>query len=563
MKRVHKILMIGSLILFGIPLSACTNLNQKIQNNISIKKASYNESSNLVDDSELSNNIRDSQENGMSYTNGVYTMTYTGGWLHSRTLRISPLIDQEEILYNGEVTDTKTLDVYYSATLKWNNSKSGRTAGIIIGRTALSNGENVYISADIVPYDKQVALYYYKKSGVEGDQYYKVPISGVAIADNFTYKLEVKRIDGVLSILINNKNIISLSSYSNDPNESTDPTFVETIDVNKIIPAIGVDFCDIDCELKDLTMQYSKPGSYDKVVYQYDELNEARESTNENIVELDELKMSANKRNSEPNGFSFSNGVAKMEYTGGWLRAANLFNNKYFNSNQLILNDDTLISTKGVNTYYKANFKVQRQDSDRVLGLIVGKTTCMNQTVYISVNVCPKNQYIGLYFFTSNPYDFTKQIVANFKIDNNVEYNFEVLIYNNRLMAFIDGKRYLDITSYDVSAYLHDEIQAHIEISSLTPTFGTNFMDIDAEIYNFEMKYLRDYKGIKYFEEPKYPTKDDDYTYNTEVPEFVVNRIDTAEFLDSMVVLYSGAILLIISVVAIVVFKIYIKKKEK
>ena len=86
MRKIHKILMIGNLMLFGIPLSACSNLNQTIQNNVLIKKISYDESSNLVDDSELSNNIRDSQENGMSYVDGVYSMTYTGGWLHSRTL---------------------------------------------------------------------------------------------------------------------------------------------------------------------------------------------------------------------------------------------------------------------------------------------------------------------------------------------------------------------------------------------------------------------------------------------------------------------------------------------
>ena len=41
-------------------------------------------------------------------------------------------------------------------------------------------------------------------------------------------------------------------------------------------------------------------------------------------------------------------------------------------------------------------------------------------------------------------------------------------------------------------------------------------MDIDAEMYDFEMKYLVDYDSIYYFVEPDYPDYGKDYVYNTE-----------------------------------------------
>ncbi|MBO4541445.1 MAG: hypothetical protein J5736_05675 [Bacilli bacterium] len=547
------------------PASFSSNLPFRALASSSIEEARASSASNLVEGAELSSNIRDSSANGMAYSDGTYSMTYTGAWLHSRTLCQSTLLDQAFVALDSEKIATTDLDVYYKAIIKYTDSANGRFAGFIMGRASLTTGEDVYLSCNLIPTERKLCFYYYKKNGGEADQYKMYDITSVSFAPNFNYTLEALRSDGTLSVYVNKKLIVTLNEVSNDASTSTDPSFVETIRFSEMIPAVGPDFCDISATLSNLTMKYLNVGTYGPYVEHNPELEEAENSNNEDIFAKATVSTSGNKRDPEANGFTFDGQTARMEYTGGWLRAINVFTNSYFDSNTLIMEDGSERPTKGVDAFYRAKFKAGNKESNRVLGLVVGKVNVLNQDVYLSVNICPESGDFCLYFATSNPYDFTYSINFHARIAEGEEHELEVLLIGGSLKAYLDGKKGIDLTEFEVSAYLHPETVARISISNLTPCFGTNFMDIDAEMYGFQMKYLAEYKEISVFVEPTYPDDSHDYVYNTNIPEVTSiddeasNQAKNASF----ILLLAGGISAGIALMSAVIVIILYRKRRK
>ena len=529
-----------------------------------IEEARANTNVNLVSGGEISDNIRDSYDNGMSYSDGTYTMISSGTWLHSRTLITSDLIDQESVLLNNVETSTKNLDVYYSGDFKFTNYLSGKFAGFIIGRATLSSGESVYLSVDMIPFNKQISFYYYKKIGGEADLYQVIDITGVTFAANFKYTLEVLKCDESCSIYINNKLVSTVSEVTS--NSGTGSGTPETLLIKDIIPAVGADFCDIDCTLTNLTMKYLNEGQYAPVIKNYPDLDYARTYNSEDVYQINKVNASGNKRDPYLNGFTFENNVATMTYSGSWLRAVNAFTNDVFDSNELILNDDSIVSTKGVPTYYKAKFKITNKEENRILGLIIGKTKVLNQNSYISINICPKNNFVALYTYTTKPYDFTYQITSNFNIAINQEYLMEVVMLDGMVELFIDGVRYAQIGTINIPAYLATDVVATIDFDEVIPAFGTNFMDIDASIFDFSFKYLTEYRQIKVFIEPTYPDDSPDvYHYNTEIIEPDIKSDEKINKMskDSIVKLSIGIPVASVGIVGLIIVLIIYKTSKK
>lgn len=483
---------------------------------ISLEDARSNTNNNLFPECSVTENVRDSKDNGMTFNDGTYTMVKNGLYLRSTTVVNHELLGCNYLLLDNEKTETKTLDAYYKGVFKWSDVQPNRSCGLVLGKTTISTGEEVYLSATIFPNESKLGLYYYCKTPKEADQNHLINITSVTFAEGFNYTLEVVKSSKGISIYVNSKLITYLETFQNDQDGSTNPLAIETINLSNLSPTIGACFCDINCTLTNVAFKYLNPGTYKA----FNEIDQdyvyATTFEGTDVYSLAPVKASMNKRDPNLNGFEFKNDVATMTYSGGWLRAINVFTNDYLDSSTLINNNDREVSTKGMDAYYKATFSFTKKNSDRILGLIVGKITALAQSTYLSVNICPASSYMCLYFNTKNPYDFTKQYTAPFSLVENHDYTLEVVIRNGVLKAFIDGKKYLEVSEYTVSAYGSDSVTETIKISNLTPCFGTNFMDIDATMKNFEFKYLEDYKSIKVYKEPDYPHHDVSYSYNTE-----------------------------------------------
>lgn len=481
---------------------------------VSIEDARNSTNENLVINADLTNNLRDSNANGLTYENGVFNMTYTGSWLRAMNIYNADLLNTQHVSLNNSKTDTSQLDCYYSATLNWESAKSMRTLGLVLGQAIINETqENVYVACVLVPYEKSISFYYYKQVNGQGDQNYFISATKVALFEGFDYEFEVLKNQEGISVYINSTLITTLKEFSNSPEYSTSSD-VGTIDLTSMIPAPGVCFMDINASISNYTFKYLNEGTYYTYEEKYEELDNAREYNSQNVYDIADVKISANKRDPEMNGLSMLDNVAKMEYTGGWLRATSIFTNKYFESQTLIVNNEE-VSIKDINAYYKAKLKIQNMESDRILGLVFAKGEILGENVYLSANVCPGSNYVSLYFSTSKPYDFQYNVQTDFAIKQNEEYLFEVLLIDDSVKLYINGIKYLDVKEYEVTA-LFSDVKTKVSISDLYPCFGVNFMDIDAEMYDFEMKYLAEYDEIKIYVEPTYPQKDKDYDINTE-----------------------------------------------
>ena len=128
---------------------------------ISIEDARNSTNDNLVINADLTNNLRDSNANGLTYENGVFNMTYTGSWLRAMNIYSGPMLNTQYVSLNDSKTDTSQLDCYYSATLNWENAKSMRTLGLVLGQANIKETqEKVYVSCVLVPYEKSISFYY-------------------------------------------------------------------------------------------------------------------------------------------------------------------------------------------------------------------------------------------------------------------------------------------------------------------------------------------------------------------------------------------------------------------
>ena len=498
---------------------------------ISIEDARNSTNDNLVINADLTNNLRDSNANGLTYENGVFNMTYTGSWLRAMNIYSGPMLNTQYVSLNDSKTDTSQLDCYYSATLNWENAKSMRTLGLVLGQANIKETqEKVYVSCVLVPYEKSISFYYYKQANGQGDQNYFISASKVALFEGFDYEFEVLKNQEGISVYINSKLITTLKEFSNSPDYSTSSE-VGTVDLTSMIPAPGVCFMDINASISNYTFKYLNEGTYSIYSDRCVDLDYAREYSSQNIYDIAEVKVSANKRDPEMNGLSMNDNIVKMEYTGGWLRATNIFTNSYFESQNLIINNEE-VSTKGINSYYKAKFKVENMESDRILGLVFAKGEVLGENVYLSANICPGSNYVSLYFSTSKPYDFQYNISADFVIKQNEEYVFEILMVDGAVQLYIDGIKYLDVKEYDVTA-LFSNVTTTISISDFSPCFGVNFMDINAEMYDFEMKYLVQYDEIKIYVEPTYPQKDKNYEINTENVEINTDNFKLEDYFNT------------------------------
>ena len=459
----------------------------------------------------VSANLRDVNDNGMTYADGTYTMTYTGNWLRSTTIVGNELTAQNKVVLDGEETDTSALGVYYDCNVKWSDAQDYRCVGIVLGRYVLPDtDETVYVSVNLQPKDNSLVFYFYKKVGGEADANATFALTQ-KFKNDTTYRLSVLKTANGVDVYVNGSFRLGGTTYKQVA--FTDGT---QIDLAKLNPVAGVNFMDINATVSNLTVKYLDNGVYAPVRYGQNELEQARNSDRENIFGKTTVKISGNQRNNGDNGLTFDGTVARMKYGGGWLRAVNYFNNDFFGSNTLV-KDGKQFSTQGADVYYKAHFKLtSAAESNRTLGIIVGKTTILGQTVYVSANVIPASGQAAMYFCTSTPYDFTYEITCGLTIAPDAEYTLEAVITGGVLHVYIDGKQCFELAGYTVSAYGSDDVTATVNVSDLTPCFGVNFMDIDAEMYDFEMKYLVDYDSIYYFVEPDYPDYSKDYVYNTE-----------------------------------------------
>lgn len=548
MKKIKKIVILPICLIISLLFQAKSISLLANSNDISLQEALNCSNENLAQTEEISNNLRDPYDNGMKYENKTYKMTYTGSWLRSITLVNNEILNCEKLYLNENLINTSSLNLYYGAKIKYTQTYEHKTVGIVIGKTKLENTlEEVYVSINIAPYNKSLVVYFFKQIGGLEDVSYEIPIS-FDFNPNQDYLLEILKDNTDFNIYINQTKVYEFSQYSITTSANT-----YNIDLMSLIPAVGVNFMDIDAELSNLTCKYLNDGTYKP--YNVDSLTiqQARNFENENIFLLDDINISKNKRDPEDNGMTFEKNISSCEYTGSYLRATHIFTNKYLDCEELLIDNEN-VSTKDLNVYYKTVFNISNKESDRILGIVIGKTKVMNQNVYISVNLCPANNYISLYFSTNKPYDFSYNIPSNFMIDLNKDYTLEVLKYNGHLKVYIDGKQYLDISEYEATALFASDVKTNIKINDLIPCFGTNYMDINATMKDFEMKYLSKYSKLNVFEEPKYPHTDKEYIFNTEqiVPE---NNAQNSIFkikVTSIILYIGGGILILLSLILLI-----------
>lgn len=501
-------------------------------------------------------NLRDTNDS-MSYSDGVYSMKYTGTWLRGIMVVDNPLTSQDKILLDGVETDTSTLTTYYDCNIKWSNAQQYRSAGIVIGRQVLpETNETVYVSVNIQPQDNSLVFYYYKKVGGEADVNCTIPLKQTFKSDTI-YRLSVLKTTESVSVYVNGS--FKLGTFSTI--EGVDgPGNKYSVDLTKLHPVAGANFMDIDATVSGLTVKYLEEGVYSNIEYGKEELEYARNYDSNDIFSEKKVSISGNQRNLDNNGLSFEDSVATMKYTGSWLRAVNYFKNDYLSSNTLIKNGEK-VSTQGVDVYYKANFKLPTEaENNRTLGLIVGKTTILGQTVYVSCNVSPASGQASMYFCTSNPYDFTYEINCGITVTPNTQYTLEIVIKDGVLHMYLDGKQCMQLDSYTVSAYNYDDVIATVDVFDFTPCFGVNFMDINAQMYDFEMKYLTDYDSIYYFVEPDYPDYSKDYVYNTEKIPTPVEAVEPHDNTFAIILIVGGAVLILASVAVGVI--LYTRRKK-
>lgn len=501
-------------------------------------------------------NLRDTNDS-MSYSDGVYSMKYTGTWLRGIMVVDNPLTSQDKILLNGVETDTTTLTTYYDCNIKWSDAKQYRSAGIVIGRQVLpETNETVYVSVNIQPQDNSLVFYYYKKVGGDADVNCTISLKQTFKNDTI-YRLSVLKTPESVPVYVNGS--FKLGTFSTV--EGVDGHGNKySVDLTKLHPVAGANFMDIDATVSDLTVKYLEEGVYSNIDYGKEELEYARNYDSNDIFSEKKVSISGNQRNLDNNGLSFEDSVATMKYTGSWLRAVNYFKNDYLSSNTLI-KDGEKVSTQGVDVYYKANFKLTTEaETNRTLGLIVGKTTILGQTVYVSCNVSPASGQAAMYFCTSNPYDFTYEVNCGITVTPNTQYTLEIVIKDGVLHMYLDGKQCMQLDSYTVSAYNYDDVIATVDVSDFTPCFGVNFMDINAQMYDFEMKYLTDYDSIYYFVEPDYPDYSKDYVYNTEKIPTLVEAVEPHDNTLAIILIVGGAVLILASVAVGVI--LYTRRKK-
>ncbi len=503
-----------------------------------------------------STNLRDTNDS-MNYSDGIYSMKYTGNWLRGIMVVDNPLTSQDKVLLNGIETDTSMLTTYYDCNIKWSGAQQYRSLGIVIGRQVLAEtNETVYVSVNIQPQDNSLVFYFYKKVGGDADVN-----CTIALKQNFKndtkYRLSVLKTNESISVYINGS--FKLGTFSTI--EGVDGVGNKyTVDLTKLHPVAGVNFMDIDATVSDLTVKYVDEGDYSSISYGKEELEYARNYDSNDIFSEKKVAISGNQRNLDNNGLSFEDSVATMKYTGSWLRAVNYFKNDYLSSNTLIKNGEK-VSTQGVDVYYKANFKLTTDaETNRTLGLIVGKTTILGQTVYVSCNVSPASGQAAMYFCTSNPYDFTYEVNCGITVTPGTQYTLEIVIKDGVLHMYLDGQQCMQLDSYMVSAYGNDDVIATVNVSDFTPCFGVNFMDINAQMYDFEMKYLTDYDSIYYFVEPDYPDYSKDYVYNTEKIPTLVEAVEHHDNTFAIILIVGGAVLILASVATASI--LYIRRKK-
>lgn len=501
-------------------------------------------------------NLRDTNDS-MKYSEGVYSMKYTGNWLRGIMVVDNPLTSQDKVLLNGAETDTSTLTTYYDCNIKWSDAQQFRSLGIVLGRHVLAEtNETVYVSVNIQPQDNSLVFYFYKKVGGDADVNYTVALTQ-KFKNDTTYRLSVLKTTESVSVYVNGS--FKLGEFSTI--EGVDGVGNKySVNLTKLHPVAGANFMDIDATISDLTVKYLESGVYSSVVYGKEELEYARNYDNNDIFSEKKVAISGNQRNLDNNGLSFDGSVATMKYTGSWLRAVNYFKNDYLSSNTLIKNGEK-VSTEGMDVYYKASFKLSSApELNRTLGLIVGKTTVLGQTVYISCNVSPASGQAAMYFCTSHPYDFTYEVNCGITVEPNTQYTLEIVIKDGTLHMYLDGKQCMQLDSYTVSAYGSDDVVATVSMADLTPCFGVNFMDINAQMYDFEMKYLTDYESIYYFVEPDYPDYSKDYVYNTEKIPTIVETIEPTDNTLAIILIVGGGVLILASIMTTVI--LYTRRKK-
>lgn len=542
------IILIATLLLIAMPQVAFAD-----SYNLSDGQTSAN--ANLAEGTP-SANLRDTNDS-MKYDNGVYSMKYTANWLRGIMVVDNPLSAQDKVMLNGIEVDTSTLTTYYNCKIKWSDAQPYRSLGMVLGRYVLpETDETVYVSVNIQPQDNSLVFYFYKKVGGVADVNCTIALSQ-KFKNDTEYRLSVLKTAESVSVYVNGS--FKLGSFTTIDGVDGEGNKY-SIDLTKLHPVAGVNFMDINATVSDLTVKYLEEGDYSTIEYGQEELEYARNYKNNNIYAEKNVAISGNQRNLDNNGLSFENSVATMKYTGSWLRAVNYFKSDYLSSNTIIQNGEK-VSTEGKDVYYKASFKLTSEpEMNRTLGLIVGKTTILGQTVYVSCNVSPASGQAAMYFCTSNSYDFTYEVNCGITVLPNTQYVLEIVIKDGILHMYLDGKHCMQLDSYKVSAYGSDDVVAEVNISDFTPCFGVNFMDINAQMYDFEMKYLTDYESIYYFVEPDYPDYSKDYVYNTEDIPTIVPEVETENNTLEIILIVGGVVLILASVMTTII--LYTRRKK-
>lgn len=498
-------------------------------------------------------NLRDANDNGMQYADGVWTMRYTGNWLRSTTVVGHELAGSGTVLLDGVETATDALTVYYDCRIRFSDAKAYRSVGMVLGKYTLPDtGEEVYVSANIDPVNAYLVFYFYKKVGGEADVSCEIPL-GSTFRNDTDYRFSaIKGAEGV-TVYING---IKLKGPYTTVTGKDGAGVTYDIDLTKLIPVAGANFLDIDATLSAMTVKYLEAGTYAPVPHGEEELAAARAYDSENLFALARPTLSANRRDPNMNGLTFDGTTAKMKYAGGYLRAVSYFRSDYLTSATLLRGDEK-IATKGLDVYYKAKYRAATMHSSRALGLIIGTAEVAGQKVYVSCNVIPAEGKIAFYFATGEPMDFTYEISCGFTTSPGEEYLLEVVRMDGTLHVYINGRQVTELAGYTVSAYGSDTVSADITFADLTPAFGVNFMDIDAEMWDFEMKYLTEYDAVDYFVEPDQSKNDRKYTYHTDP---VTTTVDEVEPVTGSVVLpvclIAGGSLSIVAALAVLAVSI-------
>ena len=482
---------------------------------LTIEDARASQNTNLVtaERAAASGNLRESDEHGITYLNGIFTGTQSGqGVARSAKLLKNIWLNSETAIKDGNEVETSQVTTYITAKFNYSEAMQNMTAGILFGKRTVEGGTRYYAAA-ISPTQKVVFVYTFDvdangacKKEAQGPLSYEA--KDYAANTDYTIEILIKPEVGI-DVYVGGNAIVTDCASVNETNES----------LIGLTPVIGLSWFDISATVFDFSMQYldaeAKPDAFT--------IEDARDSEAANLVKKGELSASNNFREKDNYGISFEDGKFVAAATGQWSRAVMKLKNRYLNSDTVLMNGEE-ISSDHATAYISVDLTFQAADTERNFGTLIGMRENENSITYYAAVVSFSQKHVFIYTFEtdmSGKYKGTEaQGPASYtpvSVDLDTKYKLEILISPS-----------LGVSIYWNGAAVCENLKTVYEsgksLLSLTPVIGLAWADVTGAAENFVLKYLnaeiipeKEEEKPDPGEEPTYPEPGPEPDKNTEI----------------------------------------------